>query len=249
MSLYMNQNNERIYINKAIDDNQNQKIYKANFIEQYLREQKSANEKLEATLKLLIENLHGYEAREDDRWFAVQNKLSEVRQNQNNLDEYQRQMVGKLNELEQKNHELFKQIEEGKHTEDVRKLLNGLKQAYVDLIERLALNEEKNEEMTKQLESLNGLQTNLQDTLEKQEVVQKEIRDRLDNQEALTDKLLRQMNNIRSIIYERTNFLAGKIEEGYNITSKYIYKIMTGHDKPMTFFQLNHKSDMEQKNK
>src|SRR5690625_6937931 len=41
---------------------------------------------------------------------------------------------------------------------------------------------------------------------------QQEVIKRLDHQEALTEKMLRQMSNLRSILYERTNFLAETID-------------------------------------
>lgn len=58
---------------------------------------------------------------------------------------------------------------------------------------------------------------------------------RLDTQEALLDKLGRQLNHVRSILFERTNYLVDKIDEGYKLTSSYVYKLMTGSEQPFTF--------------
>ncbi|MBI0577134.1 hypothetical protein IEC97_07155 [Neobacillus cucumis] len=66
---------------------------------------------------------------------------------------------------------------------------------------------------------------------------------RLDRQEALTEKILRQINHIRSILFERTNYLATKIEDGYKVTSTYVYKLMTGSDQPLSFLLRNDKKE------
>ncbi|MCL6572457.1 MAG: hypothetical protein K6T88_12360 [Bacillus sp. (in: Bacteria)] len=70
---------------------------------------------------------------------------------------------------------------------------------------------------------------------------------RLDNQEALIEKISRQLNHIRSILFERTNYLATKIDDGYKITSSYVYKLMTGSDQPLTFFLMNQKDEENKK--
>lgn len=82
---------------------------------------------------------------------------------------------------------------------------------------------------------------NLTSKLSKQEEFQGGILQRLDTQEALIDKLSRQLNHIRSILFERTNYLAERIEDGYKVTSSYVYKLMTGSEQPLTFFLLNNK--------
>ncbi|MFZ7944713.1 hypothetical protein [Neobacillus sp. 19] len=97
--------------------------------------------------------------------------------------------------------------------------------------------------MNEQLE----LQKIAAEKLEKQDDFQSGVLKRLDNQEALLDKLARQVNHIRSILFERTNYLAERIEDGYKVTSSYVYKLMTGSDQPLTFFLMNHKKEEPQK--
>jgi vacuolar-type H+-ATPase subunit I/STV1 len=91
------------------------------------------------------------------------------------------------------------------------------------------------------------LQRQLSEKINKQEVFQTEVLTRLDQQEALTEKISRQLNHIRSILFERTNYLAEKIDEGYKITSSYVYNLMTGSDQPLTFYLMNHKKGEKQK--
>ncbi|WP_190284875.1 hypothetical protein [Bacillus sp. S3] len=116
-----------------------------------------------------------------------------------------------------------------------------------DLSNRLTKNEEVNQQLSLQMNEQLELQKIAAEKLEKQDDFQSGVLKRLDNQEALLDKLARQVNHIRSILFERTNYLAERIEDGYKVTSSYVYKLMTGSDQPLTFFLMNHKKEEPQK--
>lgn len=97
------------------------------------------------------------------------------------------------------------------------------------------------------LKTQEELQKQLSDKISKQEEFQTGVLTRLDQQEALTEKIFRQLNHIRSILFERTNYLAERIDEGYKITSSYIYNLMTGSDQPLTFYLMNNKKGEKKK--
>jgi len=69
----------------------------------------------------------------------------------------------------------------------------------------------------------------------KHEDAQQDILNRLENQEALAEKILREVQHFRSILFERAHHLAEKIEDSYSLTSSYIHKLMSGSDLPLTF--------------
>jgi vacuolar-type H+-ATPase subunit I/STV1 len=96
------------------------------------------------------------------------------------------------------------------------------------------------------LKTQEELQKQLSEKISKQEEFQTGVLTRLDQQEALTEKIARQLNHIRSILFERTNYLAEKIDEGYKITSSYVYNLMTGSDQPITFYLMNNKKGEKQ---
>lgn len=93
----------------------------------------------------------------------------------------------------------------------------------IDSLERY---EHKNGELISKMDQQIELQQKMATEIAKQENLQHEVVNRLENQEAISEKMLRQMENLRSILYERTNYLAEKIEKGYASTSSYIYKMM-----------------------
>ncbi|PGY08431.1 hypothetical protein [Bacillus sp. AFS031507] len=117
-----------------------------------------------------------------------------------------------------------------------------------DLQSRLERYEDANHNLAIQLNKQLELQKEISKKMTKQEEFQGGVLQRLDNQEALMDKISRQINHIRSILFERTNYLATKIDDGYKITSSYVYKLMTGSDQPLTFFVMNKKQEENQIN-
>ena len=87
----------------------------------------------------------------------------------------------------------------------------------------------KNEELVLKMDQQLELQQKMATQIAKQENVQHEVVNRLENQEAISEKVLRKIDDFRSILYERTNYLAEKIEKGYTSTSSYVYKMMTAN--------------------
>jgi hypothetical protein len=116
-----------------------------------------------------------------------------------------------------------------------------------DLKTRLERYEDANHQLVRQMNEQFELQKDVAEKMTKQEEFQGGVLQRLDIQEALMDKISRQLQHIRSILFERTNYLATKIDDGYKITSSYVYKLMTGADQPLTFFLMNPKKEENQK--
>lgn len=116
-----------------------------------------------------------------------------------------------------------------------------------EMANRLEKNEEANEQLSLQLNKQLELQKETAEKLSNQEGIQAGVLKRLDHQEVLTEKISRQLNHIRSILFERTNHLAVKLEDGYKLTSSYVYKLMTGSDQPLTFSLMNHHKEEKQK--
>lgn len=83
--------------------------------------------------------------------------------------------------------------------------------------------------------------------ISQQENVQQVFVNRLDNQEGMTEKIDRQLDHLRNILYERTNSLTEKIESNYAMTASYLAKLVTKPEQPMTRFWMNPKSEEKQK--
>lgn len=150
-------------------------------------------------------------------------------------------------ELKPRNEQLAAMLKkESVLKETVIDQIHHLSNSNQEIASRLGKNEEANEQLSVQLNKQLELQQKTADKLSNQEEIQARVLKRLDQQEALTEKISRQLNHIRSILFERTNHLAMKLEDGYKLTSSYVYSLMTGSDQPLTFSLMNpHKEDQQ----
>lgn len=157
------------------------------------------------------------------------------------IDEQQQANVSLINAINEMKHRFLNQeVVQANNLDKIANQLNEISTSnqkhteYEELIIHLLKTQEE-------------LQIQLAQKVNKQEEFQTEVLTRLDKQEALTEKISRQLNHIRSILFERTNYLAEKIDEGYKITSSYVYNLMTGSDQPITFYLMNNKKGEKQK--
>ena len=172
---------------------------------------------------------------EPNQKFVRRDFLSEV------IDEQQQANVSLINAINEMKHQFLNQeVVQANNWDKIANQLNEIRTSnqkhkqYEELIIDLLKTQEE-------------LQKQLSEKISKQEEFQTGVLIRLDQQEALTEKIPRQLNHIRSILFERTNYLAAKIDEGYKITSSYVYNLMTGSDQPITFYLMNNKKGEKQK--
>lgn len=157
------------------------------------------------------------------------------------IDEQYHANVSLLREIHEMKHQFLNQeVVQAKNWDKVVNQLN-------ELSSNNQQHTEHEELIIHLLKTQEELQKQLSEKISKQEEFQTGVLNRLDQQEALTEKIFRQINHIRSILFERTNYLAEKIDEGYKITSSYVYNLMTGTDQPITFYLMNNKKGDKQR--
>jgi hypothetical protein len=125
------------------------------------------------------------------------------------------------------------------HTQKNAEFESHVIQWLTALDERMEKYETANKQISTQISDQYLLQKQMSEKITGHEDFQNDVISRLDKQEALTEKISRQINHIRSILFERTNYLAEKMDEGYKLTSSYVYSLMTGSDQPISFYLLN----------
>ncbi|MEH7177419.1 hypothetical protein [Neobacillus vireti] len=156
------------------------------------------------------------------------------------IDEQQQANVSLINAIQDMKHQFLNQeVVQAGHLDKITSQLNELRTSNLR-------HKEYEEVIIDLLKTQEQLQIQLSEKISKHEAFQTEVLTRLDQQEALTEKIFRQINHIRSILFERTNYLAEKIDEGYKMTSSYVYKLMTGSEQPIAFYLMNNN---KQKNK
>lgn len=90
-------------------------------------------------------------------------------------------------------------------------------------------------------------QAKLSERLTKQKEIQKVHTTRLENQEVSLEKVIRQLEYLRSMINERTHFIIDKIGKSYDSTSAYIVRTIKNSKQPSSLISEEQKVEEESK--
>lgn len=178
------------------------------------------------------------DSEQNQQLLMVKNQLEEIIETMKKNEELYSELSNKINLQEQTGVHLLENIEnqDTKHQQLMEKLdyQNELQSSIIEKIE--------NYEGSQQL-LLSKLEEQTE-KMEEQTVVQTNLITKIDTQEALIDKLLRQLDHLRSIVFERTAFLAEKIENSYKKTSTHLSKWIKGSN-DTTYYRLERNKDLE----
>ncbi|WP_028401445.1 hypothetical protein [Ectobacillus panaciterrae] len=249
MGLFINNDEHpNVYKNNEKINAPNQVFARHNFLTELLNEQQKANVALTKSIAELKTRYEQIEETQTIQWNHVKNQMSNLTVSSHHREEFESQMMQRLNSLDEKNANLQAVLEnESVLKRSILDQINTLSESNQEIASHLEKNKAANQQLSLQLNEQLELQKEVADKLSNQEEFQAGVLKRLDNQEALTEKISRQLNHIRSILFERANYLAMKLEDGYKLTSSYVSKLMTGSDQPLTFSITNNKKREQQK--
>ncbi|MEK3889519.1 hypothetical protein [Bacillus sp. FSL K6-3431] len=219
----------------------NQEVAKVDYYSEMVKEQKKANETLQQSFHDLKMLLTQQEYSHANEWNVVSTQLMELKESNLQHDTFEKYVVDQLQDKNIQVQEILEQ--ESLYKKEWMDQINGVSQMYQETISKLVKSESENEQLALKMNEQLDLQMDMSKQMSMQTDNQSEIFKRLDNQEALTEKVVRQIDHIRSILFERTVYLAEKIENGYQLTSSYVYKLMTGSDQSLTLFKMNKKHE------
>ena len=97
--------------------------------------------------------------------------------------------------------------------DEIAQRLNQYEKTNDEMVNQLTQIETKNDSLLDKVDAQHTLQQTMTDQITNMEEKQNVLATRLENHEGLMEKVLRQLDHLRSILYERTNFLNGKIEK------------------------------------
>lgn len=207
MGLFINsEQHHGMYKNVAKINVPNQTTFRRDHLAELLKEQQKMNDSLHKSILKLGILNEQRDEKQLNQWQEVSDRLGRLEKVNHQQD---LQMMAHLKTLTDDNKNLQMMIEDDRISS--QEIMKQIKQ-----------------------HSLNNL--DLTQQLTEQKEGQREVLIRLDNQEALTEKALRQIDNLRSSLFERTNYLAEKIEDSYQLTSSYLYQLLTGADQSLTFY-------------
>lgn len=222
--------NKRVHADLYNEENSmqgsNQDVFRTDTFTQLVEEQRKAfdlvNEKHDELQKQLCKQTRI----QADRWSATGLQLDSIIDNQMQHNQFELNVTESINRLNRLNEGLQADLDEKRR----------LNEEFVAKIETLTL---VNNEFSERLEKIDGDQALLlskmnsqieqqhlfSETLNEQTKVQSNIAEKLEQQEGMLEKFALQLNFLRSVIFERTHFIADKIDNSFQLTTTYLSKL------------------------
>ncbi|MEK5105874.1 hypothetical protein MHI57_03820 [Cytobacillus sp. FSL K6-0129] len=197
----------------------NQDVYRKNYLSDLLEEQSQLNHKvskqhcdLQHQLEETYEDLMSFAKDESIRhekniqqynedWTALQSAYQAQEQNQ-------LEMNGYLQQIENKNEELLIQLRTSQSSYETLLAQSSIQEtAILELSRKLDNLEKPTEKILEELTVITDDQATIKDKIETQDIYHQSVMEKLESQDALNEKLSRQIDHLKSIIFERTAYL------------------------------------------
>ncbi|MGM8212281.1 hypothetical protein ACLIBH_05715 [Virgibacillus sp. W0430] len=259
MSLFINaEAHPNLFMNTNRLQAPNQAYYQYDTLSEWKKEQHNINESITESIRKIkvLYNLQEISRQRSEEAFAQQLETYRV-----HYGNFKSDVLERLAMLEESEAQLKQLLEEETVlNKQARKQITEIHQSNKKLLHELHQFQDASKTVSAQVDACLSLQkqtiTQLSDQsaqyehiseeLKKQADDQQQVQTKLQNQEALVEKALRQLDHIRSVLYERSSYLAEKVESGYDRTASYVYHLLTKSEKPYTFFlQSNKKENKE----
>ena len=225
MGLYINKSHENIYKNNKEITEPNQGYFIKNHVAEMVEEQKQINQSLHESIKTLNHLYKLQEKQHLTKWDQVGRQFNEMNQHQR---EVENRFMIKLKELEARNEQLVTLIEESQLSKQKREQqIEEIGETQDDMLEVLNSYSLFYGEVSRKIDEQLSAQKLMEQKIERQENEQKQMMERMDNQEALSEKIIRQLEHFRSILFERSNYLSEKLD---TLSSYVLHSLTTSGD-------------------
>lgn len=230
MGLFINQEiHQNVFKNKEITEGPNQSYFRRDHLSELLKEQQENNNKLHQAILATKTLNEKQEVISMERFDHLSKQLHTIELKNDQSEKSNSQVVEQLKKLEENHDQLQVLIKQDQLMEHkIKDQLNSLTETSKKILKQIDVYETANHNVKEKVDEQQNLQKEIFTQLNKQGESQQELTRRLHNHEAITEKLIRQVEFIRSSLFERTAFLAEKIENGYFITSSYLTQLITG---------------------
>lgn len=117
-------------------------------------------------------------------------------------------MNGYLQQIENKNEELLIQLRTSQSSYETLLAQSSIQEtAILELSRKLDNLEKPTEKILEELTVITDDQATIKDKIETQDIYHQSVMEKLESQDALNEKLSRQIDHLKSIIFERTAYL------------------------------------------
>ena len=250
MGLFINKNGHPdVFKNNADILGRNQEHYKIDPIAEWMKEHREASHSVGEQFNIMETLLKQQKNTQSNQLKSIHNRLNEIKESDFRHEKFGKDVMKSLKKVETKNEMLQRTLihERIMNREFIGKV-NEVSQSNEEIVNSMEMLTSANEEIVVKMNEQLDYQKLLSEQILKQEDIQKDVISRLDNQEGLLGKVIRQLDYLRSVLYERTNFLSGKIEGSYSMTSSYLSKLLTRSDRVSARFMLSQKQEEKEEN-
>ncbi|WP_018930817.1 hypothetical protein [Gracilibacillus lacisalsi] len=190
MGLFINQSEHQgVFQHKEeIEDIPNQSYFKTDYFAEIIQAQKNFNESLTKEVKDIKRRHQQNEFTGFRKWKELSSRLEHLYNKTANHDKFELEVRKWLQMLDEKNQEIISQLSDYKSS---------------------------SEQLSSQVNEMHMLHQQMAEQISKQDEKQDKVLDSFENQEALLEKTFRQLDNLRSILFERTYHIVEKIENSW----------------------------------
>ncbi|MBE1554208.1 hypothetical protein [Sporosarcina limicola] len=209
-----------VFKNEAKIDEPNQGNFKADLLSEWMDEQKQAYESITKNFIALEKSMKQQKNNQTNQWRTVRNRFDELMENSTRQLKFENVVLESLTKLDDKNKTLQRMVKTKRLLDrEFIEQINKINHSNTEIVNRLDKSDTTNENLSLKMNQQMDQQMLLSDQISKQEIIQSEVVERLDAQEGLMEKLVKQMNHFRSILFERTTSLGEKIDHIYSFSS------------------------------
>jgi len=246
----------------------NQVEYCINAFTEFVKDQKKSNKTINKAIDGLSYSQEKYQLQQNLQWRELEQRIFELKRLHKEHENVEQQVMAWLQKLDSKQtsmqalieneqqdkKEMTMQVEAlAKSQQEIFTQLNEINEAKRLLNERLEFLASMKDEVMGQFELVNAsndqilnkineqteLQHQIADKMTTIEETQQEVIDRVDGQEGIIDKIIHQIDHVRFVLFERTNYLEEKMEKVYQQAVNYIQKVKSNVIQPSTLEIMN----------
>ncbi|MFD2654776.1 hypothetical protein [Gracilibacillus thailandensis] len=219
MGLFINQSEHQgVFQHKEeIEDISNQSYFKTDYFAEIIQAQKNFNESLTKEVKDIKRRHQQNEFTGFRKWKELSSRLEHLYNKTANHDKFELEVRKWLQVLDEKNQEIIRLVQDEKDVkqEYIEDKLNQVSQSNQEIISQLSDYKSSSEQLSSQINEMHMLHQQMAEQISKQDEKQDKVLDSFENQEALLEKTFRQLDNLRSILFERTYHIVEKIENSW----------------------------------
>ncbi|MEC2077732.1 hypothetical protein [Metabacillus fastidiosus] len=213
----------------------NQRYFRLNYMKEFVKEQQAMNKDLTDAANEVNDLIHKTRDEQVEHFYDLYKHLEEQKAVTSPLlsdMETQKltseQMINQLHDLEKQNEELLKKLEaENQISQVIVDQLTIQDKSFTDFSRRIKESEEIQQSLTEQLDQQIHLNEQMKEKLSLQETFHESVIERINNQEAQTEKVTRDLENLKAIVFERISHVVEKIEENYKLSKDFIVHLFS----------------------